>query len=78
MKKQYFENASTFEMNQAVTKLVIELMEHYENNKFTSKEYKEKIQMILELERRLKIDINYHDEVEGLIIKQSAPKFRRY
>jgi hypothetical protein len=78
MKKQYFENASTFEMNQAVTKLVIELSEHYENNKFTSKEYKEKIQMILELERRLKIDINYHDEVEGLIIKQSPPKFRRY
>ena len=77
-KKQYFENATTFEMNKAVTRIVIELREHYYNNKFSSKQYKEKIQMICELERRLKQDINYYDECEGLIIKQSTPKFRRY
>ena len=77
-KKQYFENASTFEMNQAAHRLVVELREHYYNNKFTAKEYKQKVQMICELGRRLKQDINYYDEVEGLIIKQSAPKFKRY
>ena len=76
-KKQYFEKATTFEMNKAVYKLVVELKEHYYDNKFTTKEYKEKIQMICELERRLRIDINYYDECEGLIIKQSAPRFQR-
>jgi hypothetical protein len=76
-RKQYFENASTFEMNQAVYKLVVELKEHYYNNRFSSKQYNVKIQMICELERRLKVDINYYDECEGLIIKQSTPKFQR-